>query len=449
MRTGFVFARRRIRHYNSAPMEPLPVDILQLRRRDPAAWTTLLARYPETGDVIVTAVNSEPMGGTTGGFPERVTGEAKHRMRRYILTLDGCSDPISFIVKQTNASEAFFYNRYGDPPGTAMPTCHYAYLDGDDSWVVLEDIPQHFPPSSWTPTQVDGIIETLAQMHAARWNHTIDDIVNSDTDDLVIPHFWRRPDGPYTWDELVRAENTLFEEGPAAVLSRHAIHSAGRLAPAFLRAANGLVVMRDLGGWPGVMGESHLSAVADLLDDPVPMLAPLLDLPVTLLHGAPHPGHWRLTLFNDKYLIDWSETQFGPGVLDLMAFIEGYPLLHDWPPNSCGLGEPHLRVRDVSPVMEETIVDTYLLTLSAELSRRMSARAFRSALPAARCLHVLLTWFPYFATWANDMPDRYVWQRVNRHGGDETGRYYNAPDIGLRHYLTGVFERFLRACHSL
>src|SRR5690606_41890300 len=102
----------------------------------------------------------------------------------------------------------------------------------------------------------------------------------------AIPHFLRRAEGSYSWDEWRRSESSLLEEGPAAVLSRHAVRNAGRLAPHFLRAANGLVVIRDLGGWPGVLGESHLAAAADLLDDPVPMLAPLLDLPVTLLHGA-------------------------------------------------------------------------------------------------------------------------------------------------------------------
>ena len=37
-----------------------------------------------------------------------------------------------------------------------------------------------------------------------------------------------------------------------------------------------------------MLGESHLAAAADLLDDPVPLLGTLEDLPWTLLHGAPH-----------------------------------------------------------------------------------------------------------------------------------------------------------------
>lgn len=445
---GALFASRRVRHYNSAPMEPLPVDILQLQRRDPSAWSALLARSPETSDVIVTAVTSEPLCATHLAIPGRAA-ECAHRLRRFILTIDGCSDPISFITKQTNAAEALFYSLYGDPPGTAIPTCYYAHLDGDASWVILEDIPDHFPSAVWVPRQVDDNLTALARLHAARWDKQIEEIGHWGAADLVIPHFLRRARGPYTWEELRRSEAALFEEGPAEVISRHAIQNSGRLAPNLLRAANGLVVMRDLGGWPGVLGESHLTAAADLLDDPVPMLAPLLDLPVTLLHGAPHPGHWRLTLFGDRYLLDWSEAQIGPGVLDLVAFLEGYPLLLDERSHVSHQGASRLRLRDASALAEETIIDTYLLTLSAELGGRSPARAFRAALPAARCLHVLLTWFPYFATWAGDMPDRYVWQRANRQEDTLPHRYHQSPELGLKLYLAGVFDRFLRAYRSL
>ena len=430
-------------------MEPLPVDILQLQRRDPMAWSALLSRYPETSDAIVTAVTSEPLCDQSLAVPSHLVSTCAHTIRRYILTLAGTSDPISFIAKQTNAAEACFYNLYGDPPGTAVPTCHYAHLDGEESWIVLDDIPAHYRPDEWMPDQVDGVVETLARVHAARWNYDLGAPGELGQGEPLIPHFLRRQAGPYRWAELREMETALFDLGPGAALSRHAIHSVGRLAPLFLRAANGLVVMRALDGWPGVMGESHLSAVADLLDDPVPMLAPLLDLPLTVLHGAPHPGHWRLTLFGDAYLVDWSETQIGPGILDLMAFIEGYPLLRFGQRERWGQRANHLLPGALSPLTEETIVDTYLLTLSAELGSRSAARAYRAALPAARCLHVLLTWFPYFATWAENMPDRYVWQRVNRQAATEAGRYHDAPDAGMRQYLAGVFDRFLHACRSL
>ena len=98
-----------------------------------------------------------------------------------------------------------------------------------------------------------------------------------------FPTFCDATKAPTPGGSCANQEAALFEEGPGR-LSRHAIHSAGRLA-LFRARANGLVVMRDLGGWPGVLGESHLAAAADLLDDPCPCW-PLLDLPPTLLHGA-------------------------------------------------------------------------------------------------------------------------------------------------------------------
>jgi hypothetical protein len=316
-------------------------------------------------------------------------------------------------------------------------------VDGDASWVILEDVPDDFPPPVWQPAHVDAIIATLARIHAAHWQ-------TADATHPAIPHFLHRPEGPYRWESLWRDRLPLFEDGPGAILSRHAVRSAGRLAPRLLEAANGLVVMRDLDGWPGVLGEQHLAAAADLLDDPLPLLATLDELPHTLLHGAPHADHWRLTLFGEQYLIDWSTAQLGPGVLDLVAFLERYPLLHEWPTDGTGEpGRPRLRLREVSPLFEETAIDTYLLTLSAEMGRRFSARAFRAAVPAARCLHVLTTWFPFFAQWIDDMPGRQLWQRVNRLSEAELAHYRVGPMAGMRPYLAGVFERFLRAYRSL
>jgi hypothetical protein len=62
---------------------------------------------------------------------------------------------------------------------------------------------------------------------------------------------------------------------------------------------------------------------------------------------------------------------------------------------------------------------------------------------------VLTTWFPFFAAWAGDMPDRYAWQKVNRLDESELGRLHHTPAIGLRHYLAGVFERFLHAYRAI
>lgn len=424
-------------------MEPLPVDAFQLQRRDPVAWTTLLSGVPELADVVVTAVTAEPLWDTGLVAPGRVATTSARRVRRYVLTLAGCSDPITFIAKQTSAVEAMLYQGIGDPPPTAMVACYYAHIDGDDSWVILDDVPEDFPPATWQPGHVDAIMATLGRIHAARWRTTLPAYMP------FIPHFLYRPEGPFNWEELHRETTLPIEEGPGAVLSRHAVRHAGRLAPRLLQAAQGLVLMRELGGWPGVLDESHLAAAADLLDDPAPLLATLDDLPNTLLHGAPHPGHWRLTVFGEQYLIDWSNAQMGPGVLDLVAFLEGYPLLFDETAGEGSGGGPRLRLRELSPLFEETATDTYLLTLSAELGKRCPARAIRAAVPAARCLHVLTTWFPLFADWATELPGLSAGHENGRANGAEPNDINNDSLAELRPYLAGVFDRFLQAYHNL
>ena len=102
-------------------------------------------------DVVVTAVTAEPLWDTTLVSPGRARVERAHHMRRYVLTLDGCSDPITFIAKQTNVVEALLYNALGEPAATGIVPCHYAHVDGDASWVILEDVPDDFPPPTWQP----------------------------------------------------------------------------------------------------------------------------------------------------------------------------------------------------------------------------------------------------------------------------------------------------------
>jgi hypothetical protein len=60
-----------------------------------------------------------------------------------------------------------------------------------------------------------------------------------------------------------------------------------------------------------------------------------------------------------------------------------------------------------------------------------------------------MTWFPFFADLADDMPGKFVWQRINRLSETELGRYHDGPMAGMRPYLAGVFDRFLRAYRTL
>lgn len=438
-------------------MEPYPISMIQLQRRDPAAWSALLSRLADPAEIIVTDVTSEPVVNANLAGMGMMRTDPSRRVRRYTLTLAAHSDPVTFIAKKSNETEAAVYRLASLQPESLLPPLCFLHSDGEQSWLILEDVPDDIPPDRWTPYHSDRIVEALAAFHAATWETTArsGDAPSFDRDE-ILPHFLESPDMPYTWSELRRQHAVLFEQGPAAILSDHAIQNAGRLAPSLLEAANGLVIMRGLGGWPGVLGESHLAAAADLLDDPVPMLSVLNNLPVSIIHGSPHPYHWRLTLFDEQYLIDWGEAQLGPGLLDLMAFIEHYPLIYrDSLPDESRMmpfaerNQPIIRLRELTALFEETLVDTYQLAMSMRLGSRFPARAFRAALPAARCLHVLTTWFAYFGSWFDDMPDPYVWQRINRMSESELGSSMFRPIAGIRPYLAGVFDRFLRAYRSL
>lgn len=345
---------------------------------------------------------------------------------RYTLTLDGYSDPITCIGKRTNQHEALFYRDLASQL-TIPPSCWFVDAQEQNSWVILDDVPNHLPPQKWSDGDAQTLMQQLSGLHAAFWNDA-----DLQTRCDWLPHFVGQK-RPYTWPQLREQQARHFDEGPAAIISEHALQHAGRLAPNFLQAANGLAVMRSLNGWPGILGESHLAAAAALLDDPAPMLLPLRDLPPTLLHGSVQNEHWQTTLFGDHRLLGWQNVHVGPGLLDLVSFIEQF-----------NIPQP-----TTASITEETLIDSYLLAMGARLGKHFDARAVRQAIPAARCLHILLTWFPHFATWFAEMPNVYTWQKVNRlPDHDLLGTRFEAI-IGYRTYLQDVFARFLQAYYTL
>ncbi|HEX6387531.1 MAG TPA: hypothetical protein VF177_22920 [Anaerolineae bacterium] len=409
-------------------MDQSKLDVAQLQKRDPLAWTALLRHQLEMEDVIVTAVSAEPL--------RKPAGNGYHRhANRYLVALAHHSDPITFVGKRTGRVETCFYRHIAPTIPTLAPRCWFTHLSKDEGWVVLDDVPNHWPPEKWTPADVEAVIEDMATLHATFWRQ------KRQLQTCHLPHFigQRR----YNWHELRQDQAIYFEEGPAAAISEHAIYHAGRLAPLLLQAANGLVVMRDLGGWPGILGESHLAAAADLLDDPVPLLDPLRNLPVTLIHGDPHTYRWHLTLFDERRLLGWQNVVIGPGIYDLVCFLEQFELLYKrgslW----------FVDVRQERPSTEETIIDSYMLAMSKKLGSQFNARAARQAIPAARCLYVLANWFPYFAGWFAQMPSKYTWQKVNRMNDEQLMGTTFQSIAHFRPYLTAVFRRFLRAYRTL
>jgi hypothetical protein len=240
--------------------------------------------------------------------------------------------------------------------------------------------------------------------------------------------------------QMKRIERWLLSQ--QQVLTEHARRTAGpTLVPLLEDANEGLQVLREYRGWPGIVDERHLAALTDLIDDPMPMLYPLRQLPCTLLHGNPSAAHWRLTLFDDYYLMNWQKMTVGPGVLDLVRFIDQAALL---PEN--GNGSALLRTETA----EETMVDNYILAMRGELGTRFDARSTRLAIPAARCLLVIVDWLPRLSGWLEEMSfEKEVWQAMSElpdHALQEAGM---ADLYRWRSSLSLVFDRFLRAYRLL
>jgi hypothetical protein len=382
----------------------------ELQHLDPGAWTYLLGEVMQMPDLIVTDVASEPCG-------------LDRHVLRYVVTLYGYSDPICFIGKKTGAMEVRFYQEVAPMLPTLTAQCWRKRLNGDHSWLLLEEIYGDYTQEQWTVRDVESIIDQMATLHSVTRPHAAEW-----AEEGLFPYF------------VGALNNNFFPDVKSMpLLSEHALRHSGRLAPVLQQAAVGLERLRAIGGWPGVLDEQQMLAAADLIDDPLPMTLPLQQLPPSLIHGDMAPSRWRLSLFNEKRLLAWQHCAVGAGVYDLVAFIEQFGLVQD----EAG----RWLLRQQWPANEEMMVDSYLLHMSDRLGANFNARAVRQAIPAARCLYVMTTWLPRFAAWLSQSagpmePLTQIRPQSQRLHLAEAGL---AQMVGLQSYLAGVFRRFLGA----
>jgi hypothetical protein len=201
------------------------------------------------------------------------------------------------------------------------------------------------------------------------------------------------------------------------------------------QALGGLAIVVEAGGWPGVLEERHLQAAADLLDDPVPMLEVLRELPTTLLHGKTQLADWRVDIFDEVRLVDWSGARIGPPVWDLVSFVEQHDLLADRPGGRATV---------------ETIEDTHIVSMVERLGKRFNAVEARRAIPAARALYVLATWFPRLGRWFDSASAALpTWTEVNGLGPAELEASGFVALGQLRGALRRAFGRFNMAYRAL
>ena len=395
-------------------------QVFQLQQLAPEAWTHLLRANMRVEDLSVLSVQTE---------------DAGLKQTRYVLELDGYSDPITLLGRQTTVREAHFYGEISAEINTIAPRCWFSHIGSRSGWVVLSDQAHDLPASDWDEETTLQIVREMAQFHSAQWGHR----------KSLLGHTWL----PFMLGKRRRRSaqlDELPEEWDRSIVSEHALRSVEGLASRWLEAAHGLRNLLDLNGWQNVIEEKHLRAMADLLDDPLPMLHPLRELPLTLVHGYPGIYNWQVSVFDTRTLRDWQQVAIGPGICDLVTFTETYGLLQD--------DKMNWRVRDEWPVAEETIIDAYILALSAELGQDSMARSVRQAIPAARCLHIMLTWLPRFNQWFANLPSdvearREMWHAINQIDDDELAATIYSPIAGLRPYLAEVFHRFLKSYYHI
>lgn len=400
------------------------MSVSQLIRCQPAAWTALLQQDEDLNGIAVRDVSLDPAG-------------KKGRTTRYLLHLAGHSDPVPLVAKKTNQIEARFYNELAEYVSGMTPRCWLSHCADSRSWVILDDVPNHRPGPKWSGDDVEIIVTALVTLHSTFW-----ELAPYLAGRGWLSAYLAKPeDGAlrHGYYELVREHSAMMGLGRAATVSAHAMQVAGRLAPTFVRIAAGLEVLQQLGGWPGVLDEKHLEMIGELLDDPLPMLQPLRELPVTILHGNPSPEHWRVTLFNERYLLDWEQATVGPPVCELVAFLEQARVL--W----AGPEGPGYR-----PVTEETMIDGYILRMSMLLGKAFPARDMRRAMNAALCLHVLTTWLPRFAEWFHPyVGSPFTWKMVTHMNDEQLDRVGLSQFKFTRPYLKNLFHRFRKAGNAL
>ncbi|MBP7692863.1 MAG: hypothetical protein KA764_13150 [Anaerolineales bacterium] len=167
-------------------------------------------------------------------------------------------------------------------PQLPMQTPALIAADPAGAWMVLEAITAEVPSAEWTAAHYQTAIRALAALHERFWNLG---------EDLLV----------YPW--LARPLTTDFE----------------------------IYVMAAVGAMEKMMIDDHhrlitgsvevLTSLGQMLTQVETMAERLRSIPLTLLHGDYQPGYIALQDDDELVVSDWHLAGVGPGVLDLVAFV--------------------------------------------------------------------------------------------------------------------------------
>jgi len=286
----------------------------QLVAGKPQAWADLLGRP------VLQVIASRP----------RYKGSSS-RLRRLDMVFES-GDRLAALVKFTNSCEPRVYRELAPHLPLDVPRVYYT----EESLCILEALPPSKPVTAWSEQDERLVLGDLARMHARFWR-------SSKLDD-------------YTW--LTRLQDELN----------------ARLD----KAERGLQLLRQVGGWPGLITPHVLGVMEALLADRARLLAPLADLPSTLIHCDTWQPNWAL-LDDRRVLLDWQSAARGPAVWDVVYFLE-----------MSGEGGGSL------PLGEAQALNAYLDALEAERGQSDELRRqFFATVPAVSVINTLTRWPAY------------------------------------------------------
>lgn len=246
--------------------------------------TAGIRRY--LGDTSLQVLDAQP---TTLGDRRPSVGRIRGLLVQYAG--DRAEDQVRLVLKEPSGAtrtglagvgrrEVGFYRSLADQVPMRTPGLVAHSPLGD--WLLLEFLESRARPDRWTAADYLAAVAALADMHNRFWDLGVD-----------LEAF------PWLGDPLA-SDFEVHQAAADKAIER--IVAAGKPEP--------------LAGFPG-----RLWLLETLAREADRIVAPLRSEPGTLLHGDYWPGNIAIQADGQHSVYDWQLTGTGPGILDLLVFI--------------------------------------------------------------------------------------------------------------------------------
>ena len=177
--------------------------------------------------------------------------------------------------------EVSFYRNLAEQLPVRVPRLFASHPNGD--WLIMEMLPLERKPENWASNDYLLAIDQLAALHDRFWGLGVD---------LTIFPWLARPLG-----------------SDYAIYIQAATTGVRKLAD---KASSDLLTRDPL----------LIAMIKRLVEHADKIASALRAAPATLLHGDYWPGNINLSIDNDFFVYDWQQASIGPGVLDMLHFIQ-------------------------------------------------------------------------------------------------------------------------------